>query len=60
MLQVHREGSAVNLVIRAICLGPFTYSEAREFFKDFLVLSCKKNFKRPSLLSICFVGIGVG
>lgn len=36
-----------------------THPKARELFQYSLVLGRKKDFERPSLLSICFVGIGI-
>lgn len=37
-----------------------TYPKARELLQDFLVLGRKENFERLALLSIRFIGIGIG
>lgn len=61
MLPVRRGESIVgNSAMSEVHSAYPTYPKARELLEDFFVLGRKKNLKRPPLLGICFVGIGVG
>lgn len=58
-LPVHRGESAVGTQLCSKTARCPTHPKARELFQYSLVLGRKKDFERPSLLSICLVGIGI-